>query len=433
MSKETQLTILILGSGGREHAMAKACANSPLSSKVITAPGNGGMMTEFECHPANLEDPNDLVSLAQRVEADLVIIGPEVPLSLGAADALRQAGILCYGPGKKAAELEASKSFSKAFFSRHGIPTAAYASFSDLEKARAYLQDQSFPVVIKASGLAAGKGVIIAQNRPEAESTVEAMLSGTAFGESGKEVVIEEFLQGEEVSIHLIVSGDSWILLPASQDHKRVGEGDTGLNTGGMGAYAPADLFTEALKSEVIETIIEPSIQGLQKEAMNYRGTLYIGIMVTADGPKVLEYNVRFGDPETQVLLPLVADDLVGLFLTAARGESLPEKVLFHPAYAMVVVLAARGYPDSYPKGEVISLPKQLIRSAGLIHAGTRVDADNQLVSNGGRVLGAIGTGPSLKIAAAKAYEVANQVSYPSKYLRQDIGWRQLERKRRQK
>lgn len=389
------------------------------------------MMAEFECHPADLENPDNLVALAQRVEADLVIIGPEIPLSVGAADALRQAGVLTYGPDRQAAELEASKSFSKAFFSRHQIPTAAYQTFSKIEAARAYLREQSFPLVIKASGLAAGKGVIIAENLEEAEATVESMLSGSAFGESGKEVVIEEFLQGEEVSIHLLVSGNSWILLPPSQDHKRVGEGDTGLNTGGMGAYAPADLFDDSLKTEVVETIIKPSIAGLLAEGMDYRGTLYIGIMVTDSGPKVLEYNVRFGDPETQVLLPLIAEDVVELFLTCARGEKLPEKALFHPAYAMVVVLASQGYPESYPKGETITLPIQLIRSAGLMHAGTRIDENNQLVTSGGRVLGAVGTGPSLKIAAAKAYEVADLVDFPSKYLRRDIGWRQLERRRR--
>ena len=431
MSKEeSPLTILILGSGGREHSIAKSCSRSPLCQKVIAAPGNGGMRTEFECHPVDLEDPTAVVALARRVEADLVVIGPEIPLSLGAADALREAGIHAFGPGRDAARLEASKAFSKDFFKRHGIPTAAYGTFTELDPALAFLREQKLPVVVKASGLAAGKGVVIAEYFEEAEQTVRDMLEGEAFGDSGREVVIESFLEGEEVSVHLLVSGDSALLFPSSQDHKRVGEGDTGLNTGGMGAYAPADCFTPEIQARVESTIIAPTLAGLRKDGLDYRGALYIGLMLTEEGPKVLEFNVRFGDPETQVLLPLVADDPVALFLACARGDPLPQKCLFHPAYALVVVLAAAGYPGSYPKGEPISLPERLIRSAEVVHAGSRIDPENRLVTNGGRVLGAIGTGPSLKIAAAKAYEIADSISYPSKFLRRDIGWRQLQRRR---
>jgi len=431
MSKESRLTLLILGSGGREHSLARACQNSPHVDRIIAAPGNGGLMKEFECHPLNLEDSEAGVALAKEVGADLVLIGPEVPLSLGFADALREAGIPTYGPGKKASQLEASKAFAKDFLTRHQIPTATHRTFSDLEEARAYLQKHSFPAVIKASGLAAGKGVIIAHTMDEAESVLQSMLDGSAFGESGKEIVIENYLEGEEVSIHLLISGDTWIMLPPSQDHKKAGEGDTGPNTGGMGAYAPADIVTEAVNREIHAGIIKPTLEGLRRDGIDYRGTLYIGLMLTQDGPKVIEFNVRFGDPETQVILPLIADDLVELFLLCAEGKPLPEKVHLHPAYAMVVILASKGYPGSYPKGEIITLPEQIMRSASVVHAGTRLNENYELVTDGGRVLGIIGTGPTLKIAAQKSYEAAEQIHFHSKYFRKDIGWRQLKRRRK--
>lgn len=431
MSKASDLTILIIGSGGREHALAKCCLASPLAAKVIAAPGNGGMATELECHPVDVADPDDIVALAERVEADLVIIGPEVPLCAGAADALEAAGIATFGPSKAAARLEASKAYCKDFFARYGIPTAAYTTFTDLDAALAYLGDCAFPQVIKASGLAAGKGVIIAETREIAEEAIRSMISGTAFGDSGREVVIEEYLEGEEASIHALISGGTTLLLPASQDHKRIGEGDTGPNTGGMGAYAPADIVTPEMEREIRKSIIEPTLAGLQAEKLDFRGTLFIGLMLTPDGPRVLEFNVRFGDPETQVLLPLVAEDLVPIFLKVARGEALPDRLLLHPAYAMVVVLAARGYPGPYPKGLPILLPEQMIRSSGLVHAGTRIDPDGSLVTHGGRVLGVIGTGAKLKIAAAKAYEGVEAIRFEGKTYRHDIGWRQLERRRR--
>lgn len=430
MPEDSPIDILILGTGGREHSLAKACRNSPLAGEITVAPGNGGIQSEFACHALDLEDPEAGVALARKLGVQLVIIGPEVPLSCGFADALRAAGFLVYGPDAAAARLEASKAFAKDFFTRHGIPTAAYGTFSDFSAARDFLRAQKLPIVIKASGLAAGKGVIIAQTREEAESTLASMLDGSAFGESGSEVVIEEFLEGDEVSIHLVVSNESWIMLPPSQDHKRVGEGDTGPNTGGMGAYAPAGVFTDALRQTVEESIIRPTIEGLRQDGLDYRGTLYIGIILTPDGPKVLEFNVRFGDPETQVLLPLYAGDWVALFLACARGEALPAKPDLHPAFAMVVVLASKGYPGEYPKGEPITLPATAIRSTEIIHAGVARDGDGTLRTVSGRVLGAVGTGPTLKIAAQKAYEAADAVHFGSKYLRRDIGWRQLQRKR---
>ena len=431
MSKASDLNILIIGSGGREHAIAKCCLASPQVAKVMAAPGNGGMATELECHPVQVDDPGDILELAQQVEADLVIVGPEVPLCEGAVDLLEDSGILAYGPRKAGAQLEASKAFCKDFFEKYQIPTAAYRNFTEVEPALAYLESQNFPVVIKASGLAAGKGVIIAEDLQAATTAATSMLSGDAFGDSGKEIVIEEFLTGDEASVHLLISKHSYLMLPASQDHKRIGEGDTGLNTGGMGAYAPADVVSPALESQIREAIVEPTLAGFKDEGLDFRGTLFIGLMLTESGPKVLEFNVRFGDPETQVLLPLVAEDLVPVFLNVARGEPLPEKLLLHPAYAMVVVLAARGYPESYEKGDHIELPDQMIRSAGLVHAGTRIAPDGSLVTNGGRVLGIIGTGAKLKIAAAKAYEGVDAVHFNSKVFRRDIGWRQLERRRK--
>jgi phosphoribosylamine--glycine ligase len=425
---DENLKVLVLGSGGREHMLARICAQSPIVKKVTVAPGNGGMGGEFESFSIEVEDNEAIVNLARQESVDLVVVGPEVPLCNGAVDALNKAGILAYGPNKSAARLEGSKAFSKDFFARHDIPTAKYGNFSEIEPAIEYLSTCRMPIVVKASGLAAGKGVLICEKTEDAEDAVRDMLAGSSFGESGREVVIEEFLEGEEASLHLICSGESYAALPMSQDHKKVGEGDVGLNTGGMGAYAPTRLVTPEMLAQYEESIVRPTLAGLKAEGIEFRGTLYVGLMLTAAGPKVLEFNVRFGDPETQVILPLLEDDLVPLLLASARGEALPDSVEFKNASAMVVVLASAGYPESYPKGEVISAPSEFPEGSLLIHAGTKLNENDQCITSGGRVLGAVGIGGSLQEARDRANAVCESVDFPSKYFRRDIGHREFSR-----
>lgn len=428
MSENSKLTVLVVGSGGREHALVQMCLRSPMVEKVIAAPGNGGMAQEVDCISIDVENIGGLVELATEQKVGLVIVGPEVPLSLGLVDALSQAGIPAYGPNKSGAELESSKAFCKDFFARHKIPTAAYATFSEVEPALSYLESNPAPIVIKASGLAAGKGVIMAETQQEAIDAVKDMLEGDAFGESGKEIVIEETLYGEEASIHVIASGLDYICLPASQDHKRAGEGDAGLNTGGMGAYTPTSKVTPELQAQIEEEVIRPTLAGLKADGIDYRGTLYAGLMLTEKGVKVLEYNVRFGDPETQVLLPMVEDDLVPVLLASAKGESLPDSVKFREGSAIVIVLAAGGYPGSYAKGDEITLPKDLPEGSAIVHAGTKQDKSGKVVTSGGRVLGVSGQAKSIEEAAKLAYSVCDQIEFNDKYLRRDIGHRELSR-----
>jgi phosphoribosylamine--glycine ligase len=421
-----KLTVLIIGSGGREHALLRACQKSPLCSAVHAAPGNGGMQTEAPCHPLDIEDPVATVALARSINADLVIIGPEAPLAAGVADALREAGISTYGPGRAGAVLEASKAACKAFFDRHGIPTAKWETFTDLDTALAHLDSVDFPVVVKASGLAAGKGVIICGDRPVAEEAVRSMLLDNAFGTSGHQIVIEEFLDGQEVSLMVMVSGDNYVCLPPSQDHKRIGDGDTGPNTGGMGAFAPALIADEAVMRIVRTTIIEPTLAGFRAEGIDYRGTLFIGLILDRRGqPKVLEFNVRFGDPECQVLLPLCETDPLALIRDCANGTLQPDEVRIRQDAALIVVLAAKGYPGPYTKGDHIQLPACLPPSVEIIHAGTRLDGES-LVSAGGRVLGVVAIAPSLAEAAHDAYKVCDQIVWPNKVFRRDIGHHQL-------
>ena len=425
---DKNLNILVLGSGGREHTLAKVCSRSDCVGKVMVAPGNGGMSDEFEAHDLNIEDNSEIVRLAKEQQVDLVVVGPEVPLCNGAVDALNEAGILAYGPDRAGARLEGSKAYTKDFLNKYGIPTAAYGNFSEIEPALVYLGELALPVVVKASGLAAGKGVLICQTLEEAEEAVRDMLAGESFGDSGKEVVIEEFLEGEEASLHLICSGESFVAMPMSQDHKKVGEGDTGLNTGGMGAYAPTQLVTPEMLAEYEQSIVRPTLAGLKSEGVDFRGTLYVGLMLTSEGAKVLEFNVRFGDPETQVILPLLADDLVPLLLQSARGEDMPEKVAFKNESSMVVVLTSAGYPESYPKGETIRIAEEIPRGSEVIHAGTQKNQAGEIVSAGGRVLGAVGTGETLALAKEKAYALCGLIDFPSKFFRNDIGHREFSR-----
>lgn len=419
---------MVIGSGGREHTLAKVCQGSPLVGEVVVAPGNPGIAQEFKTLKLEVENNSLIVKVAQENKVDLVVVGPEVPLCNGAVDALQEAAILAYGPNQAGARLEGSKAYTKDFLSKYEIPTADYGNFTQIDPAFEYLAACNLPVVVKASGLAAGKGVLICQTKEEAEGAVKDMLSGGSFGDSGREVVIEEFLDGEETSLHLICSGESYVAMPMSQDHKKIGEGDTGLNTGGMGAYAPTKLVTEEMLADYEKSIVGPTLAGLRNEGVDFRGTLYIGLMLTSKGPKVLEFNVRFGDPETQVILPLLADDLVPLLLQSARGQTLPEKVNFKDASSMVVVLSSAGYPESYSKGEVISIASPLPEGSEVIYAGVGKDESGQIVSAGGRVLGAVGTGDSIEQAREQAYALCEQIEFKSKFYRNDIGHREFSR-----
>lgn len=422
--------VLVIGSGGREHTLVQACLDSPLVNEVIAAPGNGGIARDAVCHPVADTDIEGLVTLAREEAVGLVVVGPETPLSMGLVDALEMAGIPAYGPNREAAQLEASKAFTKSLLHKYGIPTADSKTFTweETDAALAYLRGHRFPLVIKASGLAAGKGVIIAEDFKLAEQTLRGMLSGKLFGESGRDVVIEEYLEGDEASITLMVSGRKYISLPPSQDHKRIGENDTGPNTGGMGAYAPAAVVTPEVNRQVIETIIEPTLEGLVEEGIDYRGTLYIGIMITAEGPKVIEFNVRFGDPETQVVLPLLDSDPVALMMDCARGTLEPSEVRLKRKFAIVVVMAMQGYPGNYKKGEVISFPECIPDNTRIIHAGTFRNGDGKIVTSGGRVLGVLALNESLPSAARDAYALCEKISFPSRNYRRDIGARQLKR-----
>ncbi len=429
MTQQSPITVLVVGSGGREHTLAWACKKSPLVQRVIAAPGNPGMASDgCECEKVAADNIEEIVQLAVETCVDLVIVGPEVPLSLGLVDALAAEGILAYGPKADGALFEASKSHTKSFLLKYGIPTGAADSFESAEAAKEYLDTASYPIVIKADGLAAGKGVIIAEDHEKAIQTVEDMLVGLKFGDSSKTILIEECLQGEETSIHVIVSGSDYLILPTSQDHKAIFEGDKGPNTGGMGAYSPADLIDDALMQRIENEIVKPSIDGLVAEGVDYRGTLYIGLMMTSSGPKVIEFNVRFGDPETQVLIPRLKTDPVEVMLATARGELGSINVEVEDAYAMTVVLASNGYPESYPKGETITLPENLAEGQLLFHAGTKQVENGSIVTNGGRVMGVTGLGANLEEAAKKAYDLCDQVGFESKYLRRDIGAKELNR-----
>lgn len=421
------MKVLVIGAGAREHVLVKVSLQSSLVESVIAAPGNGGMAQEVSCFPLDLNSVDDAVKLAQKHAIDFVIIGPELPLALGLVDALQAVGILAYGPNKKASQLECSKTFAKDFLKKYAVPTAQAVSFTETAKALEYIKERSLPIVIKASGPAAGKGVIIAQTHQEAQETIHAMIDEDKFGESGHTVLIEDFLEGQEVSIMAIVSGENYVLLPPSQDHKRIGDNDTGPNTGGMGAYAPADLVTQELNDLIEKTIIKPTLRGLTQEGIDFRGTLYVGLMITSEGPQVLEFNVRFGDPETQVVLMLLDTDPVALFRDCAQGTlamtpSLPIK----KQYAIAVVQASKGYPGAYEKGHPITFPKTLPANVVVFHAGTRKTASGEVVTSGGRVLTVTALAETLQLAAVQAYNVCAEVGFEGAHYRRDIGANQL-------
>ncbi len=421
--------MLVVGSGGREHTLVRCLLASPARPRVVCAPGNAGIAQDATCVPVAVEDVAGLVALAQREQVEFVVVGPEVPLSLGLANQLLAAGLPVYGPTADGARLEASKTFTKQLLLKYRIPTAAAGFFSEVAPALAYLRARPVPIVIKADGLAAGKGVIVAQTAAEAEAAVRDMLDGGKFGSAGRLILIEDCLVGEETSLLVVVSGRDYVILPTAQDHKRVGDGDTGPNTGGMGTYSPAEVVTPALLARIDREIVAPSVAAIAAEGMAFCGTLFIGLMLTADGPRVIEYNTRFGDPETQVVLPRLETDLLALLWAAARGQLAGFPLAVRPEHSLCVVVAARGYPDAYPKGDVLTLPPALPPGVTIYHAGTARNAAGQLVTHGGRVLGVTALAPTLAQAAALAYAACDAVQCASKYFRRDIGARQLNRR----
>jgi phosphoribosylamine--glycine ligase len=423
------MKILIVGSGGREHALAWKAKQSPKVDKVFVAPGNPGTALEASIENVALavDDIAGLLAFAQTEKIDLTIIGPEIPLVMGIVDRFQQAGLKCFGPSAKAAQLEGSKSYCKDFMIRHNIPTAQYQSFTDKDLAINYIRKQGAPIVVKADGLAAGKGVIVAQTEQEAIGAVEDMLSGNVFGEAGNRVVIEEFLQGEEASFIVIADGKNALPMATSQDHKARDNGDQGPNTGGMGAYSPAPVVTPAIYDRVMRDVIEPTLQGMIDDGIPYTGFLYAGLMISADGTiKVLEYNCRFGDPETQPIMMRMKSDLVELCEAALDGTLDQTSTEWDERAALGVVLAAGGYPDAYQKNAIISgLPKQEQKDSKIFHAGTTFIGDS-IATAGGRVLCACALGQDIKEAQTKAYELAHKIHWDSIYYRTDIGFKAI-------
>jgi len=421
-------SVLIIGSGGREHALVRAVLASPGRPRVLCAPGNAGIAQDVTCFPVASDDVPALVALARKEAVEFVIVGPEVPLSLGISDQLLAAGIPVYGPKADGARLEASKIFTKQLLLKHGIPTAAAGIFQEVGPALAYLRTRPIPIVVKADGLAAGKGVVVAQTLAEAEAAVREMLESRKFGASGEQILIEDCLFGEETSILVVVAGRDHVTLPTSQDHKRVGDGDTGPNTGGMGTYSPAEVVTPALLERIERDIVVPSVAAIAAEGIAFCGTLFIGVMLTPDGPSVLEYNTRFGDPETQVVLPRIRSDVLGLLWAAARGTLAQQRLEIDARHALCVVIAASGYPERFAKGDAITLPATLPEGVSIFHAGTAKNAAGEVVTNGGRVLGVTAIAPTLQAAATQAYATCAEIQCVSKYYRRDIGARQLRR-----
>lgn len=421
------MKVLVVGSGGREHALVWKIRQSPLVRKVFAAPGNAGIRATAECVDISVTDSRGLIQFAKKHKIDLTVIGPELPLTQGIVDLFSREGYPIFGPARKAAQLEGSKIFAKELMLRCRIPTAGFRVFSDVREAVEAIQEINYPTVIKADGLAAGKGVLVCRNRKEAYDGLEQILHQKVFGDAGNRVIIEEYLEGEEVSVLAVTDGDRFVILPQAQDHKPVFEGDKGPNTGGMGAYAPAPVMTDKMIKIVSEKIIRPVITGLAEQGTPYRGVLYAGLMMTSAGPKVLEFNCRFGDPETQAILPLLKADLVELMLESLEGRIGSTKTDIRKGGAVCVVMASGGYPGSYEKGKVIHGLDRLPEGVIVFHAGTQYRG-NQIVTAGGRVLGVTASAESLSKAVKNAYDGVNQITFDGAYYRRDIGYRVLRR-----
>jgi phosphoribosylamine--glycine ligase len=423
------MKILVVGSGGREHALGWKLTQSPLVSELISAPGNPGLAELGRTVAIKADHARELAAFALREQVDLVVIGPEAAAAAGLADALKQVGVPCFGPSKAAAELESSKSFMKDFCGRHGVPTAGYKVFDDAIHAKAYLGSREPPFVIKADGLAAGKGVVIAETRRDADAAVDEILFLRKFGTAGQRIVIEDFLPGEEASFFALCDGETAIPLVGAQDHKRAYDGDKGPNTGGMGAYSPAPVFTDEMRDLTMERIILPTLAGMKAEGRPFIGVLFAGLMISQDGPKLIEFNVRFGDPECQTLMRRLNSDLAQLLLAAAKGDLANAPALdWDPRPAVTVVYAAQGYPDEPLTGSVIRGLAEAKRVDGveIFHAGTKQDEDGTLRAAGGRVLNVTAIGDDLKDAVNRAYTAVNLIDWPSGFCRRDIAWRAL-------
>ncbi len=425
------MNILVIGGGGREHTLAWKLAQSPSATKLYAIPGNPGMAAVAECVSGiSIEDNEAVVAFAEEHAIDLAVIGPEVPLTNGIVDAFEAAGILAFGPRKAAAELEGSKAFSKGLMKKYGIPTAKYEVFTDAEAAKDYVRQEGAPIVIKADGLAAGKGVIVAETCDEALAAVADIMEDQEFGAAGNRVVIEEFMEGEEASLLCFTDGETIVPMISSQDHKRAYDGDKGPNTGGMGTYAPAPVMTPAMIEATKEKILKPVIAAMKQEGRTYQGCLYAGLMITKDGPKVVEFNARFGDPETQVVLPLLKSDLVDIMVACAKGDgSLKDlDIAWSDGAAVCVVLASGGYPKSYRKGyEITGLDEAEKLGCHVFHAGT-AERDGSVVTAGGRVLGVVAEAADVRAAVDKAYQGVNVIDFKDKMFRHDIAHRALER-----
>jgi phosphoribosylamine--glycine ligase len=420
------MNILILGSGGREHSLAWAVMQNPKCDRLIVAPGNAGIAQIAECASLDIENGGAVVNFAEANAIDFVIVGPEAPLAAGVADRLREAGVLVFGPSAEAARLEASKSFTKEVCDASGAPTAAYARFTEAAPAKAYIQEQGAPIVVKADGLAAGKGVIVAMDEQTALDAIDDMFGG-AFGGAGAEVVVEEFMDGEEASLFVLCDGENILSIGTAQDHKRVGEGDTGLNTGGMGAYSPAPVLSAEIEARAMDEIIRPTMDEMKRRGAPFQGVLYAGLMIKDGQPRLVEYNVRFGDPECQVLMMRLGAQAMDLMHAAAEGRLDETRVNWADDHAMTIVMAANGYPGAYEKGSVLkgldNLPED--SSNMVFHAGTKA-VEGQIQAVGGRVLNVTARGATLQEARDRAYAMVDGVDWPEGFYRRDIGWRAL-------
>ncbi|PWC53647.1 phosphoribosylamine--glycine ligase [Azospirillum sp. TSO22-1] len=428
------MKVLVVGSGGREHALCWAIKRSPLCDRLYCAPGNAGIAEVAECVAIGAEDVDGILRFAKDNAIDFVVVGPEGPLVLGLVDKLEAAGIKAFGPSAAAAELEGSKGFMKDLLAKYGVPTAFYQRFTDADAAKAYVRQHGAPIVVKADGLAAGKGVTVARSEEEAFAAIDEALVGGRFGSAGAEIVVEEFLDGEEVSFFALVDGATAVPLASAQDHKAVGDGDTGPNTGGMGAYSPAPVLTPDLEARVMREIVEPTVRGLAAEGRPFKGVLFGGLMIVrgADGkpvPKTLEFNVRFGDPECQTLMARFKSDVLAALLASRDGTLKPEDVQWHDAAALCVVMAAQGYPGDYLKNtEIRGLTEaNAVEGATVFHAGTKADG-GRVLATGGRVLGVTATAPTVREAQARAYQAVDRIQWPEGFCRRDIGWRAVER-----